>query len=138
MSAESSPACGRAAGRFSTLTASAGRSGTLPPGAASPVSGHIGGSLWTTLSMTFRMTAGAFPVAYRNAVVPPSTTTTVDASATHLVRRLIAKERNLRDRGRSGYAGASRALERPVARSERTSAHGRGVMLPPGGGCLNH
>src|SRR5579875_896395 len=40
-SASESPYWGRAWGRFSTLMASAGRWGTLPPGAGSPVRGQV-------------------------------------------------------------------------------------------------
>src|SRR6266571_2126608 len=43
MSANDSPVCGRAAGMFSTFTASAGRFGTLPPFGPRPVRGQIGG-----------------------------------------------------------------------------------------------
>src|SRR5215471_4728495 len=43
MSAQDSPVCGRSAGRFSTLTAKAGRPGTFPFAGGSPVSGHTGG-----------------------------------------------------------------------------------------------
>src|SRR6266516_589270 len=44
MSAHESPVCGRACGRFSTLTARTGRFGTVPLLGASPVSGHFEGS----------------------------------------------------------------------------------------------
>ena len=45
MSAESSPVCGRASGRFSTFTASAGRFGTTPWVSVTPVSGQTGGGV---------------------------------------------------------------------------------------------
>src|SRR5438876_900280 len=52
MSAAPRPVWGRDSGRFSTLTASAGRFGTSPPGAIWPVNGHRGGSLWMKLPTT--------------------------------------------------------------------------------------
>src|SRR5260370_42587084 len=49
ISAVSSPTGGRDAAAFSTLMASAGRLGTVPPGGGEPVSGQVGaggGGVW--------------------------------------------------------------------------------------------
>ncbi len=48
MSARSSPACGRASGRFSIFTARTGRFGIVPCGAGAPVSGQTGGGVFAS------------------------------------------------------------------------------------------
>src|SRR6478672_2401288 len=73
MSDQLSPVCGRAAGRFSTFTARAGRFGTTPPCARTPVRGQI---RWTGLGVGLAWTPpGVLPWAWESPPFPPKITT---------------------------------------------------------------
>src|SRR6266705_4700253 len=87
-SAVPSPACGRASGRFSTLTARAGRSGTDPLLGATPVSGQIGGGVGDGLDPgdpspgPLVRVVFACPASVENPNTIPPTTTTIVVTVT--------------------------------------------------------
>src|SRR5947209_1186164 len=87
MSASFRPVWGRDSGRFSTLTASAGRFGTAPPGAICPVSGHLGGFLCTNLSTS---PPGPLPPRARAPTATAPTMTTIPTMDDKRPRRVMA------------------------------------------------
>src|SRR3989442_12209260 len=78
MWAQDKPVCGRAAGRFSTLTVRAGRTGTLPERGARPLNGHTGGGADGELPLP----PGEFPAAAGPWERPPRNTTATARAAT--------------------------------------------------------